>query len=146
MKANLPDIFHEGAISPSLVAESLQKYAANTAIGAYAVFVGQVRADVKGSDTVAAITYTAYQELALERMAEIRAEIFEKHPLTQLEVRHSLGRVAEGGICLLVLTAAAHRRAATEACNEVVERIKSELPVWGKECFAAEGHQWKINK
>jgi molybdopterin synthase catalytic subunit len=37
-------------------------------------------------------------------------------------------------------------RAAIDGCNELVERIKKELPVWGKEIFDSEEHQWKVNK
>jgi molybdopterin synthase catalytic subunit len=31
------------------------------------------------------------------------------------------------------------------ACNEVVDRLKAELPIWGKEIFEDETHQWKQN-
>jgi molybdopterin synthase catalytic subunit len=33
-----------------------------------------------------------------------------------------------------------------DACEETVERLKAELPVWGKEIFDDQGHQWKINQ
>ena len=55
------------------------------------------------------------------------------------------GRVPSGGISLFVFTSAAHRREAIDACSELVERIKAELPVWGKEYFADETYQWKEN-
>jgi len=32
-----------------------------------------------------------------------------------------------------------------EACTEIVERIKAELPVWGRELFEDAGYQWKEN-
>jgi molybdopterin synthase catalytic subunit len=35
---------------------------------------------------------------------------------------------------------------AIDACEETVERIKAELPVWGKELFDNESYQWKVNK
>lgn len=34
---------------------------------------------------------------------------------------------------------------AIDACEEIVERIKKEVPVWGKEIFGNESFQWKIN-
>ena len=52
-------------------------------------------------------------------------------------------KVAAGEICLFVFTSSAHRKAAIEACNETVERLKAELPIWGKELFADETYQWK---
>ena len=37
-------------------------------------------------------------------------------------------------------------QAAIDACAETVERLKAELPVWGKELFEDETHHWKVNK
>jgi molybdopterin synthase catalytic subunit len=54
--------------------------------------------------------------------------------------------VAAGEICLFVFTSSAHRKPAIDACTETVERIKAELPVWGKELFEDAGYQWKENK
>ena len=76
----------------------------------------------------------------------IRESIFAKYPLTCMHIYHSLGSVSAGEICLFVFTSSVHRNAAIEACNEVVERIKAELPIWGKEIFSDESHQWKENR
>lgn len=104
-----------------------------------------MRADVIEGRTVAAIEYTAYEEMALEKMHEIREAIFAKYPLTCMHVFHSLGHVKTGEICLFVFTSAPHRRAAIDGCAELVEKIKAELPVWGKEIFDNAEHQWKVN-
>jgi molybdopterin synthase catalytic subunit len=61
-------------------------------------------------------------------------------------VYHSLGKVAAGEISLFVFTSSVHRKAAINACEELVEKIKSSLPIWGKELFDNETHQWKENK
>ena len=78
-------------------------------------------------------------------MHEIRESIFEKYELTCLHVYHSLGMVKAGEISLFVFTSSAHRKAAIDACEELVERIKKELPVWGKEIFEDSSYQWKQN-
>jgi molybdopterin synthase catalytic subunit len=54
--------------------------------------------------------------------------------------------VVAGEICLFVFTSGAHRKEAIDACEETVERLKAELPIWGKELFEDETHQWKVNK
>lgn len=145
MERKPKNIFVEGAIAPAFITDSIAKHSSKTNIGGHSIFLGQVRADVIGEKTVAAIEYTTYEELALEKMHVIREEIFAKYELTCMHVHHSLGKVAAGEICLFVFTSSAHRRAAIDACNEVVERIKTELPVWGKELFEDESHQWKVN-
>lgn len=146
MERKPKNIFTQGAIAPSFIADSIAKHSSKTTIGGHSIFLGQVRADVIDEKTVAAIEYTTYEELALGKMHIIREEIFAKYELTCMHVHHSLGKVAAGEICLFVFTSSAHRRAAIDSCNEVVERIKTELPVWGKELFEDESHQWKVNQ
>ena len=141
----IKDIFVEGAISAAFVGESIQKHSSKATIGAHSIFLGQVRADELLGRKVAAIDYTSYKEMALEKMYEIRESIFAKYDLTCMHVYHSLGRVAAGQICLFVFTSSKHRKLAIDACTEVVELIKAELPVWGKEIFEDESYVWKTN-
>ncbi|SFW59776.1 molybdopterin synthase catalytic subunit [Sinomicrobium oceani] len=145
MKHTLKNIFQHGAIPASFVGDSIAKHSSKTGIGAHSIFLGQVRADDVDGKKVTAIEYTAYEDMALKKMHEIREEIFARYPITCMHVHHSLGKVQTGEICLFVFTSSPHRKAATEACNELVERIKEELPVWGKELFTDEGYRWKIN-
>ena len=139
------NIFVQGPIAASFIGDSIQKHSSKTGIGGHSIFLGQVRADLVEGKTVSAIEYTAYEELALEKMHAIREEIFAKYALTCMHVYHSLGKIAAGEICLFVFTSSAHRKAAIDACNETVERIKAELPVWGRELFSDESFQWKVN-
>jgi len=139
------NIFTDGAINPAFIADSIAKHATKTNIGAHSIFLGQIRADAVDGKIVSAIDYSCYHEMALAKMHEIREDIFSRYELTCMHVHHSLGRVNAGEICLFVFTSCKHRKMAIEACNAVVERIKSELPVWGKELFADETHQWKTN-
>ena len=142
----LKNIFVPGPVAVSLIADSIQKHNTQTAIGAHSIFLGQVRADKIGDKIVRAIEYTCYEEMALEKMHIIREAIFLKYELTCMHVYHSLGNVAAGEISLFVFVSSAHRKAAIDACEETVERLKAELPVWGKELFEDETYQWKENK
>ncbi|MEO6358376.1 MAG: molybdenum cofactor biosynthesis protein MoaE [Ferruginibacter sp.] len=139
------NIFVQGAISSAFIAESIQKHSSKTDIGAHNIFLGQVRKDILGGKAVAAIEYSSYEPMAAVKMEEIREAIFAKYELTCMHVYHSLGTVHTGEICLLVFTSSKHRKIAFDACEETVERIKKELPVWGKEIFAGGDYQWKEN-
>jgi molybdopterin synthase catalytic subunit len=141
----LKNIFADGAISATFIAEQIQKHSAKTNIGAHSIFLGQVRDDIIDGKKVSAIDYTCYETMALEKMHEIRETIFKKYDLTCMHVYHSLGIVNAGEISLFVFTSSQHRRAAIDACNEVVELIKNELPVWGKEIFEDSTYTWKVN-
>jgi len=135
----------QGAISSAFIADSIQKHSTKTNIGAHSIFLGQVRKDVIDGKPVEAIEYSTYEEMALEQMHKIRETIFQKYKLTCMHVYHSLGIVKAGEISLFVFTSSKHRKAAIDACEEVVERIKKELPVWGKELFDDATFQWKQN-
>lgn len=146
MSRSIKNIFSSGPVTPAFIADSIAKHSAKKDIGAHSIFLGQVRADEIGGKTVNAIEYTSHEEMALEKMHEIREAIFEKYALTCLHIHHSLGMVKAGEICLFVFTSSKHRKMAIDACEEVVERIKAELPIWGKEIFEDATHQWKENK
>jgi len=146
MKENKPkNIFLQGPITAAFIGESIQKHSSKTDIGAHSIFLGQVRADTLDGKKISGIEYSSYEEMALEKMHEIREEIFSRYDLTCMHVYHSLGRVNAGEICLFVFTSSKHRRLAIDACQETVEKIKAELPVWGKEYFEDESFQWKVN-
>jgi molybdopterin synthase catalytic subunit len=141
----MKDIFVQDAIPATFIADSIQKHSSKKNIGAHSIFLGQVRADEISGKTVAAIEYTTYTEMALEKMHDIRESLFSKYELTCMHVYHSLGQVKAGEICLFVFTSSKHRKMAIDACEECVERIKAELPVWGKELFEDESYTWKVN-
>ena len=146
------DIFVEGPIDPAFIATSIAKHATRTDIGAHEIFLGQVRADQPSTSnpqpaTVQAIEYTAYRDMALERMTAIREEAFSKWPsMTCLHVHHGLGAIKAGELCFMVFASAPHRQAAREAVAWVVDRIKAELPIFGKEIFHDGAHDWKVNR
>ena len=139
------NIFIQGAITTAFIADSIQKHSSKTDIGAHSIFLGQVRKDLIEQQQVTAIEYTTYESMALIKMEEIREAIFDKYALTCMHVYHSIGKINIGEICLFVFTSSKHRKLAIDACEETVERIKQELPVWGKEIFADGNYQWKEN-
>lgn len=137
-------IFIEGAISAEFIGNSIAKHQSKTSIGAHQIFLGQVRADEIDGAPVTAIEYTSYEEMANEKMHVIREDIFAKNDITCMHVYHSLGEVKTGEICLFVFVSSAHRKESQVVCNELVERVKNELPIWGKE-LTAKSENWKVN-
>ena len=135
----------EGAISPAFIGESIAKHNSKKNIGAHSIFLGQVRNDIINDKKVKAIDYTSYHEMAEEKFHEIREEAFKKYSLTCMHIYHSIGKVNAGEISLFVFTSSIHRKDAINACEEIVEKIKKEVPVWGKEIFEDESSHWKIN-
>ena len=139
-------LFVDGPISPDFIANSIAKHQVKTGIGAHDIFLGQVRADEIDGKVVTGIEYTAYEAMALEKIREIREDAFEKYSLSCMHIYHSLGVVPTGEICLFVFVSSPHRKEVFEALHDVVERIKKELPVFGKELFGDAGYSWKVNR
>ncbi|MFD1613795.1 molybdenum cofactor biosynthesis protein MoaE [Gelatiniphilus marinus] len=146
MKDKKPkSVFKQGAISSEFIGDSIAKHQTKTSIGAHNIFLGQVRADVINDKTVSAIEYTAYEDMANQKFHDIREATFDKFELTCMHIYHSLGKVKAGEICLFVFVSSPKRKIVFEALEYIVEAIKADVPVFGKEIFEDESHQWKIN-
>lgn len=145
MERKVKNVFVEGAISPEFIANSIAKHQSKVHIGAHDIFLGQVRADEIDGKRVGAIEYTAYEEMANLKFHAIREATFEKFDLSCMHIYHSLGKVAVGEICLFVFVSAPHRKEVFDALHHVVEEIKSQVPVFGKELFEDDSYQWKVN-
>ena len=139
-------VFIEGAVSPQFIADSIAKHNTKTSIGAHQIFLGQIRSDEISGKKVRAIEFSAYTEMAEEEYYNIREEIFAKYDLICMHVYHSLGRINAGEINLFVFVSSVHRKDCTDACREMVELIKTRLPVFGKEIFEDEEYVWKVNR
>lgn len=137
--------FVQGAISSEFIGDSIAKHQSKTAIGAHNIFLGQVRADEIDGKTVAAIEYSAYEEMAEQSFYEIREAAFAKYDLSCLHIYHSLGLVKTGQICLFVFVSAPRRKAVYQAIEFLVEEIKEKAAIFGKEIFEDETYTWKKN-
>lgn len=138
-------MFIEGPVTPDFIATSISKHSSKTDIGAHQIFLGQIRSDSIDGKIVKAIEFSSYGEMADEQYLVLREELFSKFKLSCMHVYHSLGRVHSGEINLFVFVSSKHRKDATDACSELVEMIKTKLPIWGKEIFEDEKYVWKVN-
>ena len=63
-----------------------------------------------------------------------------------MHIYHSLGLVKTGEISLFVFVSTSHRKDAIEAIEYLVNEIKEKVPIFGKELFTDDTHQWKENR
>ena len=138
-------IFINGPISPEFISDSISKHQPKHNIGAHNIFLGQVRADVISGQNVKSIEYSAYEDMANKKVNEIREDAFKKYDLTCLHTYHSLGNVKVGEISFFVFVSSVRRSEVYEATQFLVDRIKNEVPIFGKEIFENEKFQWKEN-
>ena len=94
--------------------------------GAVVTFQGVTRA-------VDELHYEAYAEMAQERIAAIVAAAIERHGLCAAAAQHRIGAVPLSEPSVAIAVSAPHRAEAFAAAREIIDTIKSEVPIWKKE-------------
>lgn len=114
--------------------------AGDASIGGVAAFVGLVR-DMAGAAPVGAMTLEHYPGMTERKLAEIEAEANRRWPLSRSLIIHRYGRLEPGERIVLVATASAHRQAALESCQFLIDWLKTKAPFWKLEETPA-GERW----
>ncbi len=112
----------------------------NSSDGAVVFFVGRMREFNQGQK-VSALTLEHYPGMTEKLLAKIEAEAQERWPLEDSLIIHRYGRMEPGEQIVLVVTASAHRKAAFEACEFLIDWLKTKAPFWKSE-ETAEGTKW----
>ena len=112
----------------------------NHEIGGLVSFTGLVRAANEGAP-VAAMTLEHYPGMTERMLGEIEAEACRRWPLAACLVIHRYGRLEPGERIVFVATASAHRQAAFEAAEFLVDWLKTKAPFWKREETPA-GARW----
>ena len=98
--------------------------------GAVATFTGLARA---GQGQTSLLELEAYPGFTEARIGEIAGQAQARFTLDDILIVHRIGEIAPGEPIVFVATAAAHRRAAFEACDFLMDYLKSRAPFWKKE-------------
>jgi len=114
----------------------------NHRIGGTALFAGSVR-DLNLGEQVTAMTLEHYPGMTEKALAGIEAQANERWPLEASLIVHRYGRMLPGEDIVLVITCATHREAAFEACQFLMDWLKTKAPFWKLEegCGTEQG-QW----
>ena len=136
----------DGPITQEVIIHLIEKISEKTDSGGHSVFLGQVRADEINWKNVRAIEYTAYEGMVKVEADKIKETVLSEFgDAKSIDIVHSTGIVKAGEISLIVIVSAGHRHQAMQACSKTVELIKEKLPVWKKEIFDDDSHEWKQN-
>ena len=94
--------------------------------GAVAAFTGYVRGDTG----LTALTLEHYPGMTEHEIARIVADAQARWNLTGITIIHRVGRLKVGERIVLVAVASAHRAAAFEACEFLMDYLKNRAPFW----------------
>lgn len=110
--------------------------------GAVATFVGQVRDhDPDADGQVTALEYSTHPD-AESVLRRICAELASDPEVLGLAVTHRTGSLVVGDLAIVACVATAHRALAFDVCRELVERVKTEVPIWKRQQLADGTHTW----
>lgn len=124
------EVFDPGALINTFLS-------ANSNSGGVATFIGQVR-DFQGdpnapSTSVSALELEHYPGMTEKELSRLESEARERWPLDDAFIVHRYGVLTPGDPIVLVCTASAHREAAFDACEFLMDQLKTNAPFWKRE-------------
>ncbi|MGF1713876.1 molybdopterin synthase catalytic subunit MoaE [Photobacterium chitinilyticum] len=114
------------------VAEEYAKLAEGTDAGAVVTFIGKVR-DFNQGEAVTGLSLEHYPGMTEKSLEEIVVQACERWPLLQTRVIHRVGDLDLGDQIVFVGVSSAHRGAAFQACEFIMDYLKTRAPFWKKE-------------
>jgi len=101
--------------------------------GALAIFIGVVRGETPGGETVKKLELEVYEEKANEVLGNICKELRKREGVVDVQIHHFVGDFSVGEDLVYVVVAGAHRQNVFPILEEAVERYKREAPIFKKE-------------
>jgi molybdopterin synthase catalytic subunit len=122
------------------IAAELAAMRSNPAIGAVASFIGLVR-DMNDGAGVSTLTLEHYPAMTEKALAGIVAEARQRWEILDSVLIHRVGTLQPSEQIVLVMVASAHRGHAFEACEFIMDFLKTRAPFWKKE-VTPDGERW----
>jgi molybdopterin synthase catalytic subunit len=108
--------------------------------GGIAAFVGTVRNDTQNKKVIQ-LDFSTYKPMAMKEMQKIAKLALEKFRIQKIAIHHAECMLQIGDIPVIITASAKHRKAAFEACEFAIDRLKETVPIWKKEYFE-DGEVW----
>lgn len=101
--------------------------------GGIALFIGTVRDHDEGKN-VDALSYSSHPT-AVAQLRAVAERIAGDSDVVALAAVHRIGDLAIGDIAVIVAASAEHRAQAIEACHQLIDELKTDVPVWKHQTF-----------
>jgi molybdopterin synthase catalytic subunit len=112
--------------------------------GAVVLFSGTVRDHAEHRQGVQRLTYEAYEEHAVAKMADLVDELRSRWPMVaRVVLLHRTGRLELGESSVLVVVSSPHRPEAFEAARFGIDALKASVPIWKHEVWDG-GEDWAL--
>jgi molybdopterin synthase catalytic subunit len=126
----------EGALS----VDEVHAAVADPRAGGLALFVGAVR-DADHERAVNALAYSAHPTAA-QRLREVCEQVVARHDVVAVAAVHRVGDLAIGDLAVVVGVSAVHRGEAFDAARDLIDTLKSTVPIWKHQEFGDGSQEW----
>ena len=120
--------------------EKLSRDVQANACGATVTFDGVVRDNDHGKQVIS-LKYEVHPS-AQELLTNVVRKVSNRHNVVKVAVAHRYGEIPIGESAFIVAVSAVHRLAAFEACSELVDEVKAQIPIWKFQVFADGTDEW----
>jgi len=125
-----------------LPVDAATAWATTPGSGAVVVFLGVVRDHAEGRTGVTGLTYEAYEEEAVPKLAAVAVEARRQWPvIDRVALLHRVGELALSDTAVAVVVSSPHRAEAFEAARFAIDTLKETVPIWKREHWSA-GSAW----
>ncbi len=120
------------------VAQELEELKANPKAGAVVMFVGTVR-DVNEGQQIESMSLEHYPGMTEKSLKKIVEQAFNRWDLIDATVIHRVGELKVSDQIVFIAVSSAHRGEAFDACEFIIDYLKTEAPFWKNEKLNGEG-------
>lgn len=120
--------------------EALSHDVQSDSCGAIVTFCGAVRDNDHGKKVIS-LKYEIHPS-AQEVLTQVVRKVANRHDVVKVAVAHRYGEIPIGESVFIVAVSAVHRAAAFEACSELVDEVKAQIPIWKYQVFADGTDEW----
>ncbi len=109
-------------------------------VGGIGIFLGVVRNRDEGR-AVDSLDYSDHPS-ADAVLADCAGRVAAQHDVIGVAVEHRVGHLEVGELAVVVVVGAAHRHAALSACRQLIDEIKTAVPIWKEQHFSSGASAW----
>jgi molybdopterin synthase catalytic subunit len=109
-------------------------------VGGIGIFLGVVRSLHEGR-AVDSLDYSDHPSAGAV-LAQCAGRVAAQHDVIGVAVEHRVGHLVVGELAVVVVVGAAHRHAALSACTQLIDEIKTSVPIWKEQHFSSGASAW----
>lgn len=108
--------------------------------GAIDVFIGTVR-NHNNAKEVVRLEFETYDVMAVKKMEELASQAYNRWDIEKIVMIHRKGVLQIGDVAVVIAVSTPHRVASFEACQWLIDTLKTIVPIWKKEIYES-GEEW----